>query len=135
MSKNSPSLLIVDDSEQNLSLTKSILGDMEVDIDVAMSGEEALSKISVKDYFLIIMDVQMPKMDGFETVALIRENKKYENVPIIFLTALYSDELEIKGYEEGAVDYIIKPFKKSILISKITIFLKIFYNKKQSKSI
>jgi len=103
-------LLAVDDIPKNLKLLKAILKDVDVNIVTAESGNDALSKVNDHDFALILMDVVMPEMDGFETTKRIRllENGKY--IPIIFLTAVSTQRDNIyKGYESGAVDYIIKP--------------------------
>jgi len=119
-------LLAVDDIPKNLKLLKAILKDVDVNIVTAESGNDALSKVNDHDFALILMDVVMPEMDGFETTKRIRllENGKY--IPIIFLTAVSTQRDNIyKGYESGAVDYIIKPIDKDILISKVNVFLEL----------
>ncbi|MCU7835027.1 MAG: response regulator [gamma proteobacterium symbiont of Taylorina sp.] len=127
---NKPSLLIVDDDERNLKTTQKVLQKLDIIIHTAISGEEALTHIINTKYFLILMDVQMPDMDGFETLRLIRSHDDFKYIPVIFLTAINKEDKYVKkGYKEGAVDYIFKPFNVEILISKINIFLQIYIQK------
>ena len=127
-----PSLLIVDDNEKNLQATKRILDELDINIYTVLSGEDALKAIIGTEFFLILLDVQMPVMDGFETASIIHGNDNYKDIPIIFLTAIKKDEQYIQsGYEEGAVDYMFKPFNAHTLISKTKIFLDLYMNKKE----
>ncbi|NQY93050.1 MAG: hybrid sensor histidine kinase/response regulator [Campylobacteraceae bacterium] len=127
-----PSLLIVDDNEKNLQATKRILDDLNINIHTVLSGEDALKAIISTEFFLILLDVQMPVMDGFETASIIHGNDNYKNIPIIFLTAIKKDEEYIRtGYEEGAVDYMLKPFNAHTLISKTKVFLELYMSKKE----
>jgi len=131
MNKNTnPWLLIVDDDEKNLYSTKRILEELNINIETVLSGVEALKSIVSRNYFLILMDVQMPGMSGFETASLIRCNKNYKGLPIIFQTAINKeDEYVLRGYKEGAVDYLFKPINPSILVSKVKVFLDLFNTK------
>jgi len=127
-----PSLLIVDDNEKNLQATKRILDDLNINIHTVLSGEDALKAIIGTEFFLILLDVQMPVMDGFETASIIHGNDNYKDIPIIFLTAIKKDEEYVRtGYEEGAVDYMLKPFNAHTLISKTKIFLDLYMSKKE----
>jgi CheY-like chemotaxis protein len=120
----SPCILIVDDKEENLSTLKSSLQNISAQIVMAQSGKEAVLHTKQKDFALIILDVQMPEMDGYETASLIRQGNRNHHTPIVFLTAVYFDQSNIiKGYHAGAVDYITKPFNRDILLSKIKVFL------------
>jgi CheY-like chemotaxis protein len=97
----------------------------------AISGQEALEKVDEYDFALILLDVQMPGMSGFETAEAFRQNPKTQYVPIIFITAMCSqDTLKFKGYESGAVDYLIKPVEEQILKSKVKIFIELYQQKK-----
>lgn len=119
-------ILIVDDKEENLFALESILKDKNVDILKATNGNDALVQVLNNDIALAILDVQMPDMDGYELAAFIRGDRKNEHLPIIFLSAVYSDDYHIfKGYESGAVDFITKPFNPKVLLSKIDIFLEL----------
>lgn len=127
-----PWLLLVDDDEKNLYSTKRVLDELDINIFTVTSGEEALKAILNIDFFLILMDVQMPGMDGFETTSLIRGNKKFKNIPIIFLTAISKQDKYIDiGYNEGAVDYLFKPVDSHILSSKVKVFLELHLYKKE----
>lgn len=119
-----PSVLLVDDRDENLVATRRILERLEADIVCARSGFEALSLSLRQQFAVILLDVQMPGIDGFETADLLRQNETTQLTPIIFLTAINKDEVHVfKGYGSGAVDYIAKPFDPAILLSKIRVFL------------
>jgi len=121
-----PNILIVDDNEDNLLTLKSTLRNIHAQIVMAQSGKEAVLHTKQKDFAVIILDVQMPEMDGYEAATLIRQGSRNQHSPIIFLTAVYFDTTNlIKGYQTGAVDYITKPFNHEILISKVNIFLEL----------
>ena len=119
-----PKILIVDDKIQNLISLEVLLEDMNVDFVRALSGQEALEKTLNTDFALALLDVQMPDMDGFETVELMRQVKKTKNLPVIFVSAIYSEDFHIiKGIESGAVDFISKPIIPEILRGKVKVFL------------
>lgn len=127
-------ILIVDDNQLNLSALRAALNDMSVEIVSAKSGEEALKYLLAEDFALVLLDVQMPGIDGFETARLIRLRDKTKHIPIIFITAMYREEAEaFKGYSLGAVDYIIKPFSKDILKSKVAVFVNLYEVREQVK--
>ncbi len=124
-------MLLVDDNDLNIRSTTRILEGLDINIKAATSGEEALKAIIKEEFFLILMDVQMPGMDGFETVSILRENENYKNIPVIFLTAFRKEEKHVYfGYESGAVDYLVKPINEDILKSKIRVFLELHEQKK-----
>src|SRR5689334_16055992 len=101
-------VLIVDDRPENLLALEAILESPNLELVRANSGEEALKSLLQQDFAVILMDVQMPNMDGFETATLIRQRERSKHIPIIFLTALNRSETHIfKGYSLGAVDYIV----------------------------
>jgi signal transduction histidine kinase/HPt (histidine-containing phosphotransfer) domain-containing protein/ActR/RegA family two-component response regulator len=125
-----PKILIVDDKPQNLYALESVLNPLNARIIKANSGNEALIATLHHDFALAILDVQMPEMDGYELAEFIRSEDKTKFLPIIFLSAVYSDDFHIfKGYESGAVDFITKPFKPEILLSKVRIFLELSIQK------
>ena len=119
-------ILIVDDIQANKIALKRTLETHGINVDTAESGEEALKKILKIDYSLIIMDVQMPGLDGFEVVKILSENQKTKDIPVIFLSASIEKKFIFKGYETGAVDYITKPVDIDLLILKVKTFLKIY---------
>ncbi len=122
--KERPRILIVDDKEANLISLEAILGDMDLEIFKARSGNEALGILLQYDFAVLLLDVQMPDMDGFETATLMRKRKKTKHVPIIFVTAISKDESFVfKGYQAGGVDYISKPLDPTILRSKVKVFV------------
>ena len=121
-------ILIVDDKKENLLSLQVILADRGYQFVEATSGKDAL-RILLKnqDFAIILMDVQMPLMDGFETAELIRQSDKLKHVPIIFLTAnMNTTEYIFKGYQSGAVDYMIKPLSPEILQAKVMVFTELF---------
>ncbi len=119
-------ILIVDDLKENRFAIEAILEDLEMEIFHAESGNEALSLMLENDYSLVLMDVQMPEMDGFETATYMKCSERTKNIPIIFVTAINKDEEYIfKGYETGAVDYLFKPLNPDILRSKVNVFIKL----------
>jgi serine phosphatase RsbU (regulator of sigma subunit) len=120
-------ILVVDDLPANLLSLEAMLGDMSVNLVKAATGAEALRRLLHDDFALILMDVQMPGMDGFETAELIRQRQRSQGTPIIFLTGVESADAQIfKGYSLGAVDYLVKPIVPEVLRSKVSVFVEIF---------
>ena len=120
------SILLVDDRAENLLALESVLEDPDLNIIKANSGQEALWKLLEHDFALILLDVQMPEMDGFEAAALIRRREKTRYIPIIFVTGISKEPRHIfRGYEAGAVDYLMKPLEPEILKSKVRVFLEL----------
>jgi two-component system alkaline phosphatase synthesis response regulator PhoP len=117
-------LLLVDDDKDILEFLKYNLDLEGFDTDVANSGQSALDLVAKKSYDLIILDVMMPYMDGIETCEKIRENNAQKNTLIIFLTARGEDYSQIAGFEAGADDYVTKPIKPKVFISKIHALLR-----------
>jgi signal transduction histidine kinase/DNA-binding response OmpR family regulator len=125
MNSDTVNILAVDDRSENLVVLRSILESLEQNIVVAHSGEEALRRVLEQDFAVILLDVNMPDLDGLETAALIRERKKSANTPIIFITA-YADEVHVtQGYSLGAVDYIFSPVVPEILQAKVRVFVEL----------
>lgn len=121
---NKPNVLIVDDRPENLLVLEKVLSRLDINIVKADSGNKALSLILEHEFALVILDVQMPDMDGFETAALIRSDSLHHHIPIIFVTAISKDEKHVfEGYEAGAVDYLFKPINDQILLSKVSVFV------------
>ncbi len=124
-------ILIVDDRPENLLSLESILEAPGINLIKANSGNEALSLVLKHDIALVILDVQMPEMDGFETAELMRGTARTRNIPIIFVTAISKEEKHIfKGYESGAVEYLFKPIDPDILRSKVNVFIRLHKQKK-----
>src|SRR5215467_11264270 len=119
-------ILLVDDQEENLLSAGAVLEALGQEVIMAESGREALRQLLDNDFAVIVLDVMMPEMDGFETAALIRQRERSRLTPIIFLTALgRSEEHMLRGYGIGAVDYITKPFVPEILRSKVSVFVEL----------
>src|SRR6201994_749278 len=120
-------ILIVDDKPENIFSLKTILELNSFPTDTALSGEEALKKILRQSYALIILDVQMPGMDGFEVAEAISGYSKARDIPIIFLSAANTDKKFItKGYSSGGMDYITKPIDPDILLLKVKTFYRLY---------
>jgi len=121
------SILIVDDRPENLLSLEQVLESPALNIVRANSGHEALEKTLDHEFALILLDVQMPVMDGYETATLLRGNKKTKNIPIIFVTAANKERSQVfLGYGSGAVDYLFKPLEPDVLTSKVKIFLELY---------
>ena len=117
-------ILLVDDRPENLLALEAILGTLGQTLVRASSGEDALRALLHDDFALILMDAQMPGMDGFETATRIKSRERTRDVPIIFLTALDKDaHLAYRGYAAGAADYIAKPFDPWLLRAKVQVFV------------
>jgi signal transduction histidine kinase len=122
-----PRVLLVDDRPDNLLALQAVLEPLGLDLVEAASGEEALRHLLAGEFALIILDVQMPVLDGFETARLIRGRERTRYVPIIFLTAISGEpEHYQRGYESGAVDYVYKPFEPEILRAKVSVFAELW---------
>ena len=120
-------ILIVDDDPQKISLLKMILADLPVEILEASSGTGALRMILHHDFAVILLDVNMPGMNGFETATIIRQHPRSEHTPIIFVTAISTTDINItRGYNLGAVDYMLTPIVPDILRAKIKVFTDLF---------
>ncbi len=131
MEEIKPKILIVDDKPENLFSLNKLLQKLDVEIVQASSGFEGLRLTLENDLCLAIVDVQMPEMDGYELVELLRGNQSTENLPVIFVSAIYSDEYHHrKAYDAGAVDFLQKPLQPDILISKVQVFLDL-HNQRQ----
>ncbi len=129
---NKPEILIVDDRAENLLAMERLLEDVDAEIYTASSGNDALSLVLDHDFALILLDVQMPDMDGFETAEMIRLSDEKAHIPIIFVTAISKEQQHVfKGYESGAVDYIFKPVEGKILLSKAAFFLTLYRQKQE----
>ena len=128
---DSVDILLVDDRPENLLALESLLESPELNIVKATSGNEALGLMLEYDFALVLLDVQMPGMDGFETAELMRGTEKTRQVPIIFVTAISKEKQHVfKGYEAGAVDYLFKPIVPEFLKTKVKVFRDLFQQRK-----
>ena len=122
-----PNILIVDDRKENLLATEKVLRHLEAGIFKANSGNEALSLVLRHRFAIVLLDVQMPEMDGFETAILMQEHESMQGVPIVFVTAISKEETyATQAAEIGAVDYVFKPINPEILKSKVKVYLDLY---------
>ncbi|MBD2107258.1 response regulator [Nodosilinea sp. FACHB-13] len=120
-------ILLIDDRIENLIALEEILCKLGQNLVTAQSGKEALRCLLNQDFAAILLDVEMPGMDGFETASMIRQRERSQHTPIIFVTAFGTDDqLQMRGYALGAVDYLLKPINPEILISKVSVFVELF---------
>jgi CheY-like chemotaxis protein len=125
-------ILLVDDRPDNLLALSAILSSLGHGMVRAHSGEEALKAMLSDEFALVILDVQMPGMDGYATATHIKRRERTRSVPIIFLTATYADPQDaFRGYAAGAVDYITKPFDPWVLRAKVSVFVDLYLKNKQ----
>ncbi|HZD38180.1 MAG TPA: ATP-binding protein [Actinomycetes bacterium] len=122
-----PRVLLVDDRPDNLMALAAVLEPLDADLVPARSGEEALRHLLGEEFAAIVLDVQMPVLDGFETARLIKQRERTRHVPLVFLTAISGEpEHHLRGYEVGAVDYVYKPFAPEILRAKVRVFTELW---------
>jgi two-component system, sensor histidine kinase len=125
-------ILLVDDHEEGLLALEAVLKDPKYNLIRAHSGDEALAAVLGLDFAVILMDVQMPGLDGFETVNLIKQRERSKDIPVIFVTAINKeDEFVRRGYKTGAIDYIFKPFDPFVLNLKVAAFVDLYQKTKQ----
>ncbi|MFG1343797.1 diguanylate cyclase [Xanthobacter autotrophicus DSM 431] len=130
-----PKILVVDDVRANLASMRRLLAPVKAEIFEAHSGNEALALCLDHRFALILLDVQMPDMDGFEVASLLNNDPSTCDIPIVFVTAAYLDDINrLKGYTFGAVDYIAKPINDAVLLSKVTVFLDLHISKLRLKA-
>jgi len=118
-------LLIVDDNQENLRVVGNFLKEKEYKIALAKDAESALEVLYVNKIDLILLDVMLPGMSGFELCKLLKQNNDMKNIPVIFLTALTETDHIVKGFEVGGVDYVTKPFKKEELFARVDCHLQL----------
>ena len=124
-------VLVVDDDERNLLAIQTVLEDIG-EIVVARSGEEALRHLLKGEFAVILLDVYMPGLDGYETAQIIRSREQSKRIPIVFLSAVNKEtEHLIRGYSMGAVDYVFKPVDSIVLRSKVAVFVDLFEKTKE----
>ncbi len=129
---SSPKILIVDDRPENLLALEAILQGLGHELVKAHSGEEALKKLLSEDFALILLDVQMPGMDGFETATHVKQRERTRDVPIVFLTAIDGEAHQaFRGYAAGAVDYLSKPFDPWVLRAKVGVFIELYERRRE----
>jgi len=127
--------LLVDDRRDNLLALEAILQGLPVQAVAVESGEAALKQLLTDDFAVILLDAQMPNMDGFETASHIKRRERTRHVPILFLTAADRDaQLALRGYAVGAVDYLTKPFDPWVLRAKVSIFVELWTKTQQLRA-
>jgi two-component system sensor histidine kinase/response regulator len=131
MTTEKAKVLVVDDVEANLVALQALLGQLDCEVVTAQSGNEALRLLLGSEFAVMLLDVQMPDMDGYEVAQFVRENPLTRDVPIVFVTAMHeAEEAAIRGYGAGAVDFLFKPINAKILRGKVSIFLELYQNRK-----
>lgn len=127
-----PKILVVDDNPNNLLAIRTILKGFDAQLDEADNGFDALTMALENDYALILLDVQMPEMDGYEVCEQLRSDERTANIPVIFLTAAFKENSDkMRGYSAGATDYLTKPLDDHILRAKVHVFLRIYQQYQQ----
>src|SRR5688572_30881864 len=125
-------ILLVDDRPENLLALEAILSALDQTLVRASSGEEALKALLTDDFAVILLDVQMPGMDGFETAAHVKRREKTRDIPILFLTAIDGEAHQaFRGYAAGAVDYLAKPFDPWVLKAKVGVFVELYERRRE----
>lgn len=125
-------ILIVDDREDGLIALEAVLQSEHYNLVKASSGREAISLLPSYDFSMILLDVQMPELDGFQTAELIKSQNRFKHIPIVFVTAINKEERYVfRGYETGAFDYIFKPFDPHVLKSKVAVFAELHLKNRQ----
>lgn len=124
MIKSGPRILCVDDLEMMVKLIKAVLVPYGYNVILSTSGEEALEIISQQKIDLVLLDVSMPGLSGFEVCKRIKEDERYQNIPVVLVTGLTSKEDRIKGLEAGAEGFIEKPFEQTELLTRVNMLLK-----------
>jgi two-component system NtrC family sensor kinase len=129
---NRPGVLVVDDVQGNLVAVEALLSDLDCDVVLARSGNQALRFLLKREFAVALLDVQMPEMDGFEVARHARQNPATRDVPLLFLTATHdSEEGVLRGYGSGAVDFLFKPIDSIILRSKVRVFLDLYRSRSE----
>src|SRR5712664_4052873 len=132
MSSESVNLLLVDDRPENLLALEAILEPVGQSLIRANSGPEALKQVLASEFAAILLDVQMPGMNGFEVAEIIKSRERSRTIPIIFLSAINKEDAYVfKGYSMGAVDYVFKPFNPDVLRSKVAVFVELFIKQRE----
>lgn len=127
-----PAILLVDDRPENLTAMEAALEPLGFRIHTALSGEDALRKLLVEEYALVVLDVQMPGIDGFETAKAIKGRDRTKNIPVLFLTAISrEEEHRLAGYQSGGVDYLFKPIAPDLLRAKVSVFAQLHLKQRE----
>lgn len=133
--KNSPLILVVDDTPANLEIISEALTDAGYEVSIAIDGDRALKQIQYSLPDLILLDLMMPGIDGFETCRRLKANPRSRDIPVIFMTASSDTENKVKGFSLGAVDYITKPFQEAEMLARVQLHLQLRYLNKNLEEI
>ncbi len=129
---DNPRVLIVDDNSANLAAFEAILAQPGLDLVSVRSGRDAMRHLLGEDFAVILLDINMPGLDGLQTAKIVHERERSRHIPIIFITAFHSDQRQImQGYASGAVDFLLKPVSAGVLKSKVAVFVDLFRRKRQ----
>jgi len=120
------SILVVDDRKSKLIAMEALFADFGENVVCVSSGKDALRQLLDREFAVILLDVNMPDMDGFETAALVRQHPRLQHIPIIFMTAGSDDTHALQGYSLGAVDYIQTPVVPEVLRTKVKVFVELY---------
>src|SRR5690348_15028062 len=134
MSNGGVRILAVDDNPAKLLALSAILSELKETVVTASSGREALRLLLQQEFAVVLLDVHMPGMDGFETAALMRQRRSSEHTPIIFVTSYPDDTHASRGYSLGAVDYILAPIQPDVLKAKVAVFVELFRKTQQTRT-
>src|SRR6266508_6244166 len=126
-------ILVVDDLGSKLIAMEALLADLGENVVCVSSGADALRQLLERDFAVLLLDVNMPDMDGFETATIIRQRSRLRHIPIIFITAGSDDTHALQGYSLGAVDYILTPVVPEVLRTKVKVFVELFRMTEQLK--
>ncbi len=127
-----PKILMVDDKPENLLALERLLRHLPVELYRATNGNDALKLTLYHDFALALLDIQMPEMDGYELAELLRQEENTEKMPFIFISAIYTEHINIfQGYEKGAFSYIVKPFEPEILLNKVKLFIEMYQHEQE----
>src|ERR1700716_142182 len=129
-------ILLVDDQPARLLTCQSVLSELGQNLVCARSGVEALDKLMREEFAVVLLDVSMPEMDGFETARLIHDHPRFEKTPIIFVTGVHVTDLDrLKGYKIGAVDYVLIPVVPEILRSKVAVLVELYCKRREMREL
>lgn len=129
------SILIVDDNPQNIQVLGSILKKENYEVSISMSGLEALEYLVTDKPDLILLDIMMPQMNGYEVCSILKKDKILKSIPVIFITAKSDTEDIVKGFKVGAVDYITKPFNAEELLARVETHVELYKSREQIKTL
>lgn len=135
LNKGEKSILIVDDNPQNIQVLGTILKKENYDVSVSMDGLEALEYLVTERPDIILLDIMMPKMNGYEVCKILKKDNALKKIPVIFITAKTDTEDIVKGFKVGAVDYITKPFNSEELLARVETHIELYHSREHIKTL